>query len=74
MNIAILAAEGGHAANNWFFGDIKEVIVTGLASIILFGLLWWKGGPALKDMWNGRINRINVHRDDAGRQRVILFV
>ena len=25
MNIAILAAEGGHAANNWFFGDIKEV-------------------------------------------------
>ena len=42
MNIAILAAEGGHAANNWFFGDIKEVIVTGLASIILFGsfLAW----------------------------------
>ncbi|MCB1248706.1 MAG: F0F1 ATP synthase subunit B [Acidimicrobiales bacterium] len=69
MNIAILAAEGGHAANNWFFGDIKEVIVTGLASIILFGLLWWKGGPALKDMWNGRINRIADEVTDAEAAR-----
>ena len=67
-NLLILASEG-HAANNWLYGDWKELAVTGVASIILFALLWWKGGPAIKDMWNGRIERISGEVTDAEAAR-----
>lgn len=57
--VILASEEGGHAANNWLYGDTKEMAISALASFILFGLLWWKGGPALKDMWNGRVARIS---------------
>ena len=60
MNFLILAsAEGGHHANSFILpGDINEVIWGSLAFLIVVGLLAWKGGPAIKGMWNGRIDRL----------------
>lgn len=73
MNLlVILASEGGEAAaENGFLlaHDVKEVAVSAAASIILFALLWWKGGPALKQMWNGRIERISSEISDAEAAR-----
>ena len=69
-NLLILASEaGGHAANNWLFGDVKEVIVTGLASVILFALLGWKAGPAIKKGWNDRITNIETEITEAEAAR-----
>lgn len=69
-NLLILASEGGgHAANNWLYGDVKEVLVTGVASIILFALLAWKGGPAIKKGWNDRIANIETELSEAEAAR-----
>lgn len=58
MNALILAAEE-HAANSFLLPhDINEVIWGSIAFLIVAGLLYWKGGPAIKGMWNGRIERI----------------
>lgn len=69
MNALILAAEG-HAENTFLLPhDINEVIWGSLAFLIVFGLLWWKGGPAIKGMWNGRIERIANELDSAEASR-----
>ena len=31
----------------------------------MVGLIIWKGGPAIKNMWNGRIDRLRKELDDA---------
>lgn len=67
-SLLILAAEE-HAANNWLFGDVKEVIVTGIASVILFGVLWWKGGPAAKKAFADRITKIETEISEAEQAR-----
>ena len=75
MNILILAseaaAEGGtHHANGFVIpGDINEVIWGTLAFLIVATLLVWKGGPAVKGMWNGRIDRLRNELETAAGNR-----
>jgi F-type H+-transporting ATPase subunit b len=41
-------AEEGHHENNFFYGDINEVIWGSVAFLIVFALFLWKGLPAVK--------------------------
>jgi F-type H+-transporting ATPase subunit b len=71
MNAIILAAEeGAHHANTFLLpGDINEVIWGSISFLLIAGLLYWKGGPAIKGMWNGRIERIANELDTAESAR-----
>ena len=67
MNILILGAEH---PNGWVLpGDINEVIWGTIGFLIVFTLIIWKGGPAIKAMWNGRIDRIRTELDNAAASR-----
>lgn len=66
--LTILASES--AENGWLLPhSTAEAVVAGLASIIVFALIWWKGGPAIKNMWNGRIERIEGEVTNAAEAR-----
>jgi F-type H+-transporting ATPase subunit b len=70
-NLLLFAAEGGHEENGAIIPhDINEVIWGSIAFFIVFGLIIWKGGPAIKNMWNGRIDRIRAELDAAEAARV----
>jgi len=49
--------------------DINEVIWGSIAFFIVMALVIWKGGPAIKTMWNGRIERISGELDSAQAAR-----
>lgn len=49
--------------------DINEVIWGSIAFFIVMALVIWKGGPAIKTMWNGRIERISGELDSAQSAR-----
>jgi F-type H+-transporting ATPase subunit b len=49
--------------------DINEVIWGTLAFVIVFGLIWWKGGPAIRGMWNTRIDRLRTELETAAAAR-----
>jgi len=60
MNSIVLAAEAG-AENSFLLPhDINEVIWGGSAFLIVVALIVWKGGPAIKAMWYGRIDKIRT--------------
>ncbi len=64
------ASEGTHHANGWILpGDINEVIWGTIGFLIVFSLIVWKGGPAIKAMWNGRIDRIRTELETAAAAR-----
>lgn len=66
----ILAAEGHHKPNGVIIpSDFNEVIWGSIAFLIVAGLLVWKGGPGIKNMWNARIDRIAKQVDDAAAAR-----
>jgi len=68
--VMILAAESQCGAENCaHLPPINELIWGGLAFFIVVGLLWWKGGPAIKKAWNGRIERIEGELDAAADAR-----
>lgn len=70
QNLLVLAAEGGHEPNNAIIPhDFNEVIWGSLAFLIVMGLIIWKGGPAIRDMWNGRIDRLRGELDTAAAAR-----
>lgn len=70
MNILILAAEATHHANGSVLpGDMNEVIWGTISFLIVFTLILWKGGPAIKAMWNGRIDRIRTELETAAAAR-----
>jgi F-type H+-transporting ATPase subunit b len=70
-NLLLFAAEGGVEENSAIIPhDINEVIWGSIAFFIVFGLIIWKGGPAIKNMWNGRIDRLRAELDDAEAARV----
>jgi F-type H+-transporting ATPase subunit b len=69
-NLLLFAAEAGHQGNGAIIPhDINEVIWGSIAFFIVAGLLIWKGGPAIKNMWNGRIDRLRKELDDAANAR-----
>ena len=64
--ILVLAAETAeHAGNGFFLGDVKEVLISGVASVLVFGLLYWKGWPAGNAALQGRTERIAKELADA---------
>lgn len=67
-NPMLLAAEGGGNAPI-LPHDFNEVIWGSLAIIIVVSLIVWKGGPAIKSMWNGRIERISGEIEAAAAAR-----
>ena len=68
MNAALLFAS--EAKNQIILpGDINEVIWGSIGFLIVFGLIAWKGGPAIKAMWNGRIEKIATELDSAAEAR-----
>jgi len=70
MNILILASEAEHHANGWVLpGDINEVIWGTIGFLVVATLIVWKGGPAIKAMWNGRIDRIRTELETAATAR-----
>jgi F-type H+-transporting ATPase subunit b len=67
VSTLVLAAE---EANSFFLPhDLAEAAWSGLASLIIFGLLWWKAGPALTAMARGRTQKIETEITDAERVR-----
>jgi F-type H+-transporting ATPase subunit b len=69
MNTLILAEVGGGGNPAHLPHDINELIWGSLAFFIVVGLLWWKAGPAIKNAWNGRIERIESELADAEQAR-----
>lgn len=71
FNLLILASgEGGAVENGPILPhDINEVYWGTLAFLIVMGLVIWKGGPAIKAGWNGRIDRIKGELDTAEASR-----
>lgn len=49
--------------------DINEVIWGSISFTIVISLIIWKGGPAIKGMWNGRIERLSTELSDAETAR-----
>lgn len=68
-HLVILASETAGHENNFFYGDVKEVIVASVASVILIGLMWWKGMPAARQMLQDRSDRIAKELGDAEKVR-----
>ncbi|MEZ5143963.1 MAG: F0F1 ATP synthase subunit B [Acidimicrobiales bacterium] len=66
--LTLLASESGE--NTWLLPHAPaEAVVAAIASIIVFALIWWKGGPPIKNMWNGRIERIEGEVTNAATAR-----
>lgn len=58
--IAFLAAEGADVGNGyWLPHDLNEVIWGTIAFVLVFGLIVWKAGPAIKKALNARPERIS---------------
>jgi F-type H+-transporting ATPase subunit b len=69
-NQLVLAAAEGHEPNSFLLPhDINEVIWGSIAFLIVASLIIWKGGPAIKAMWNGRIDGIRNQVDSAAEAR-----
>ena len=69
QNLLVLAAESGHKPNGAILPEINEVIWGSIAFLIVAALIIWKGGPAIKKMWDGRIDRLRGELGDAAAAR-----
>lgn len=70
MNALLLFASEAHKPNTIVLpSDINEVIWGSIGFLIVFGLIAWKGGPAIKAMWKGRIEKIANELDAAAAAR-----
>ncbi len=65
--LAILAAEGPNGRH--IPADVNEVYWGSIAFLVLVGLIWWKGGPAIKKGFNGRTERIRDELAAAADER-----
>lgn len=58
------------AANSWLLpGEVAEAVWSGIASLIVFGLLWWKALPPAKAAMAARRERIEAELDGAEAER-----
>ncbi len=69
LHMVLLAAEeAGHDVSqtpSWIWPEGYEIAFGGLASIIVFGLLFWKAGPLVKKGMQARTDRIQKELDGA---------
>lgn len=63
----LLASEGPNG--KIIPADFNEVIWSSLAFLLVVGLIVWKGGPAIKNMWNARIDRLKGELETAEAAR-----
>jgi F-type H+-transporting ATPase subunit b len=65
--ILIAAAEEEHIdqTHHWLWPEGYEIVFGGIASILIFALLWWKAGPFVKKMLGDRTARIQAEIDGA---------
>lgn len=69
-----IAEEVGHddkgiTSHSSIFPEKAEIIYGGLASLIILGLLIWKGGPAIKKGMAARTAKIQKELDDAANAK-----
>ena len=70
MNAFLLFASEAHEPNGIVLpSDINEVIWGTIGFLVVFTLIVWKGGPAIKGMWNARIERIRSEIEAAEAAR-----
>ena len=70
MNAFLLFASEAHEPNSLVLpSDINEVIWGTIGFLTVFTLIVWKGGPAIKNMWNARIERIRSEIETAEATR-----
>jgi F-type H+-transporting ATPase subunit b len=68
--IVLAATEGESSALQlFFFHSLSELIVTSLASIIVFALMFWKGVPAARAALESRTTKIATEIEHAGQAR-----
>jgi F-type H+-transporting ATPase subunit b len=68
LNQLIIAA-AGEPNGQILPHKIEEVFWGTAAFLIVFGLIWWKGGPAIRGMWNTRIDRLRTELETAATAR-----
>ena len=62
----VVAAEAATThTTSWIWPEGYEIIAGGIASVLVFGLLFWKAGPILKKGMAARTARIQKQLDDA---------
>jgi F-type H+-transporting ATPase subunit b len=77
LGVLHLIAEGvpttdpdGHiTTSSAILPETVEIFAGGLASLIVFGLLYWKGWPAIKKAMDARTERIQKELDSAAADR-----
>jgi F-type H+-transporting ATPase subunit b len=69
LSALLIASEGESTLKVFFFHSLSEVIVTSLASIIVFALAWWKGLPLARKALAARTARIAAEIEEAAKGR-----
>ncbi len=62
---SILAAEDPSQTHSWIWPEKYELLFGAPASILIFGLLYWKAGPVIKKGMAARTERIQAALDAA---------
>jgi F-type H+-transporting ATPase subunit b len=62
-------SDGNVVTHHWLFPELAEIIFGGLASIIVFAVIYWKAGPAIKKSFNARTERIQKELDGAAADK-----
>jgi F-type H+-transporting ATPase subunit b len=65
----VVAVEDPSQTHHWLLPETAEIIYGGLASLIIFGLLWRFAGPAARKGLSGRTARIQAELDAAAAAR-----
>ncbi len=69
MSVLALLAEDPARTHHWLLPETPELIYGGLASLLIFGLLWKFAGPAVKKAMADRTARIQGELDSAADDR-----
>jgi F-type H+-transporting ATPase subunit b len=69
MSVFALLAEDQARSHHWLLPETPEIIYGGLASLLIFGLLWKFAGPAVKKAMTDRTARIQADLDSAADDR-----
>jgi F-type H+-transporting ATPase subunit b len=67
--LAVLAAEDPSQTHHWLWPENYEMIWGVPASIIIFGLLFWKAGPIIVKSFRGRTERVQAQLDEAANDK-----
>ena len=67
--VAFLAAEDPSQTHSWLWPENYELIWGVPASILIFGLLFWKAGPVLVKAFRARTERVQVQLDEAANDK-----